>query len=523
MTDAANNALRSLSLTADGAVTIGHAPLAIPGGNGYTVDATWYFPNHAQPPVGVVYLEHGYTRNSANMASLAQDLAEQSNSIVVTPNISSQAGDPYNIFNSSIEQAVAKMFEGNRTELTASASAAAGRSITLPQHFVLAGHSAGGNLVAAAAGYLVGDGATSNLRGVVLFDPVNNGDAVAGLAKLNGTSVPVLMIAAPPCSCNNFGAETTAIMNAAPHQFIGVELVNGSHLDSEGTSTDSVGVQFCGPAPTAANAAAVQVISSAWIKDLFTGSQSGIYGPNGAAFSIGGATGTVIGVGDKPIIQDGLPNTALHDSFADVPNGSNPTTADTGQTWGTYSEFGTNKWSVQNGAWDVNNDGTTPTAYLETNVGTTITRVGADFMFDSVNGTKTTNGEALGLISWADGGIVANGVGRRTSMHLVVGQTSATMWVRNTTNGALTPIGTYNYTAALPTDQAIHADAFIDSTNHTVTLKFGDGQAYSWTNANIVGYPGETFACYQPAYASPATDKRVKLLDVWADGTPPLV
>jgi len=209
-------------------------------------------------------------------------------------------------------------------------------------------------------GYLAGDGATSNLRGVVLFDPVNNGDAVAGLAKLNGTSVPVLMIAAPPCSCNNFGAETTAIMNAAPHQFIGVELVNGSHLDSEGTSTDSVGVQFCGPAPTAANAAAVQVISSAWIKDLFTGSQSGIYGPNGAAFSIGGATGTVIGVGDKPIIQDGLPNTALHDSFADVPNGSNPTTADTGQTWGTYSQFGTNKWSVQNGAWDVNDDGTTP-------------------------------------------------------------------------------------------------------------------------------------------------------------------
>jgi hypothetical protein len=144
-------------------------------------------------------------------------------------------------------------------------------------------------------------------------------------------------------------------------------------------------------------------------------------------------------------------------------------------------------------------------------------------MFDSEGGTKTTTGEALDLISWADGGIVANGMGRRTSMHLVVGQTAATMWVRNTTNGQLVPIGTWNYDQALPTDQVIHADAFIDSVNHTVTLDFGDGQTHSWTNANIVGYPGETFASYQPAYASPATDKPVKLLDVWADGTPPTV
>jgi hypothetical protein len=312
-------------------------------------------------------------------------------------------------------------------------------------------------------------------------------------------------------------------MNAAPQEFIGVELTGGSHLDAEGTSTDSTGVIACGPAPTPANATATQDISSAWIKDLFTGSQSGIYGPNGATFSIDGTTGQVIGVGTKPIVTNNLPNTALHDTFADVANGANPTTADTGQTWGVYSEFGKNLWSVQNGAWDVNQDGTTPTAYLETNVGTTITRVGADFMFDTENGTKTTNGEALGLISWADGGIVANGVGRRTSMHLVVGQTSATMWVRNAVNGQLSPIGTWYYNQALPTDQKIRADAFINSTNHTVQLVFGDGQTYTWSNPNIVGYPSETFACYQPAYTSPATDTRVKLYDVWADGTPPLV
>jgi hypothetical protein len=414
------------------------------------------------------------------------------------------------------------MFEGNRAELTASASAAAGRPITLPQQFVLAGHSAGGNLVAASAGYLADDAATSNLKAVILFDPVNDGDAVAGLAKLDGTnSVPLMMIAAPPCSCNNFGAHTTAVLDNAPDEFIGVMLQNGSHLDSEGTSTDSTGVLACGPAPTPENAAAVQTIAGAWIKDLFTGTRSGIYGPDGAVVPVGAATAQVIGVGDQPI-QTG-PHTALQDSFADVANGSNPSTADSGQTWGIYSQSGANKTSVQNGAFDVNDDGSTPTAYLETNVGTTISRVGADFMFDSEGGTKTTSSEALGLISWADGGIVANGVGRRTSMHLVVGETAATMWIRNATNGALTPIGTWYYNQALPTDQVIRADAFIDSTNHTVRLLFGDGQTYTWTNANILGYANETFACFQPAYSSPSTDKRIRILDVWADGTPPLV
>jgi dienelactone hydrolase len=304
MTDAANNALRSLSLTADGSVTIGHAPLAIPGGNGYTVDATWYFPNQAQPPVGVIYLQHGYTRTSANMASLAQDLAERTNSIVVAPNISSSPGDPYYIWNSPIEQAVAKMFEGNRTELTASASAAAGHSITLPQQFVLAGHSAGGNLVAAAAGYLADDGATGNLKAVILFDATDNGDTTAGLAKLKAAnSVPVMLMAAPPCSCNNFGAQTQTVLNNAPAQFIGVMLDNGSHLDGEGTSTDQAVVQLCGPPVLPQNAAAVQVITAAWINDVFTGSHNGIYGPNGAVIPVGGATARVIGVGSKPITQ----------------------------------------------------------------------------------------------------------------------------------------------------------------------------------------------------------------------------
>ncbi|MEO3756666.1 beta-propeller fold lactonase family protein [Mycobacterium sp. B14F4] len=301
VTDASDKTLRSLSLTADAGVTVGTSTLVIPGGNGYAVSAKWYFPNKSEPPVGVIYLQHGSTRTNSNLSALAYELADRTNSIVVTPNISSNYYDPYYIYNAPIEQAVADMFQGERAELTASASAAAGQQITLPQQFVLAGHSAGGNLVAAAAGYLADDGATSNLKAVILFDSVDDGDGVAGMAKLDGLTVPVMLIAAPPCNCNNWGGHTTTVVNGAPDQFIGVMIQGGTHLDAEGASTDATGVQFCSPAPSAENAAAVQTITAAWINDAFTGSESGIYGPEGAVVPVDGASVQVIAVGNEPI------------------------------------------------------------------------------------------------------------------------------------------------------------------------------------------------------------------------------
>jgi YVTN family beta-propeller protein/VCBS repeat-containing protein len=307
LTDSADNVLRSVSLAPDGSTTSGHAPLTIPGTNGYTVDAAWYFPNQSQPPVGVIYLQHGYLRSNSHVSALAQQLADQTNSIVVTPQLSSNIGDPFNIWDATIERGVTKLFEGNRAELTASASAAAGHPVTLPQQFVLAGHSAGGNLAVAVAGYLADDNAIGNLKAVILFDSVDDGDTVVGMAKLTGShTVPVMLIAAPPCSCNNFGVNTTTVLNNAPDQFIGVMLDNGGHLDSEGSTTDAIGVQFCGPTPTPANAAAVQTITAAWIDDVFTGSHTGIYGPAGAVIPINGATARVIGVGTAPIGQNSL-------------------------------------------------------------------------------------------------------------------------------------------------------------------------------------------------------------------------
>lgn len=53
-----------------------------------------------------------------------------------------------------MRQAVASMFEGSRSALNISANAA-GLSGTLPEKFLLTGHSAGGNFATAVGGALI--------------------------------------------------------------------------------------------------------------------------------------------------------------------------------------------------------------------------------------------------------------------------------------------------------------------------------------------------------------------------------
>ena len=271
ITDGADRVLRSLSLVDGTAVTIGRSTLVLPNSNGYAVPATWYFPNHDDAPVGLIYLQHGAWRTDTNVSALAQQLADRTNSIVVTPAVPTNGFDRYDIYGEPIERAVAALFGGDRSALTASAAAAAGHPVTLPQQVVLAGHSAGGNLVAAAAGYLADAGGAGNLKGVMLFDAVHDGDGQTGMAKLKGAkAVPVMSISASPCWCSGYGAQTNTTINSAPDKFVGIMLVGGGHLDAEGASTDSVGIAGCGPAPTPQNAGAVQTITAAWITDVFT-------------------------------------------------------------------------------------------------------------------------------------------------------------------------------------------------------------------------------------------------------------
>lgn len=278
-------------------VTLGRSTLDIGCGCGQKADALWVFPNKQQPPDGLIYLQHGFFRSNNNMAAMAIQLADTTNSVVVVPTISSNpfaAGGCW-INGAPEQQAVATLFTGDRAALTASASAAAGRPVELPRQFVLAGHSAGGNLATAVAGYTVDNGAVSDLRAVVLFDAVDSGGQMsAALAKLTGANGrPVYQIASPCSLCNGFGSGTSALHQARPDQFIGVLVKHGTHIDAEGASTSILAELVCG-FPLPRNVAAVQTIAEGWIRDAFTGYHTGLYGAPGQLIKVDGATVKVL-------------------------------------------------------------------------------------------------------------------------------------------------------------------------------------------------------------------------------------
>lgn len=288
------------SIPAGSLVTRQTSKLQVGCGCGETLDADWYFPNQAEEPAGLIYLQHGFFRSKANVSALAVQLAEQTNSVVVVPTVASnpfaQGGCWVN--GDAMHRAVADLFVGDMTALTASATAAAGYAVILPTQFVLAGQSAGGNLAASAAAYTVDNGAIDRLRAVVMFDGVDNGGRIAaGSAALTGVNArPVFQIAADCALCNVFGAGTSALVDGRPDGFVGVRLEGGKHTDAEGASSGFIGMLTCG-VPDSANVAAVPVIAAGWINDVFTGSQDGLYGAGGERFHVGAATAVVLGTG----------------------------------------------------------------------------------------------------------------------------------------------------------------------------------------------------------------------------------
>ncbi|MCK0173748.1 alpha/beta hydrolase [Mycolicibacterium sp. F2034L] len=251
-------------------VTLGRSTLEIPCGcEGTRVDATWYFPNQDTEPDGLIYLQHGFFRDNRAMSALAVDLSERTNSVVVTPTLSSNFLTPSGcwINGEPMQQAVAALFEGDRRALTASAFAA-GYATTLPRRYVLSGHSAGGGLAVAVA---VANGDDENLAGVVMFDGVTTtAERMSAALSVLPPRVQVLQIAAPPSPWNADGATTAALIAARPNEFVGVLLVNGTHIDAEGASSDALARLFVG-VPTPANVEAVPAIAGQWISTLLAG------------------------------------------------------------------------------------------------------------------------------------------------------------------------------------------------------------------------------------------------------------
>jgi hypothetical protein len=264
-----------------------------------TVPADWYFPSGPAPPTGLIYLQHGAFAVASMYSYTAANLAEQTNSIVVAPTLSTNGFAPDGMWlgGTPLQTAVADLFLGDRAALTASASAAAGHTVTLPEHFVLAGHSLGGVFVAAVAGDLADDGATHDLAGVVLFDPTPSSgqDAVmpVALAKLPA-DLPVLLIGSPPSYWNELGSAANALVAARPGQFVGVILDGGSHADSlqGGNPLIQLIEDVVSGVPRPQNIAATETLASGWITDMFAGTRDGIYAAPGEVFPIDTPAGT---------------------------------------------------------------------------------------------------------------------------------------------------------------------------------------------------------------------------------------
>lgn len=281
---------QALPATVTGVQT-GHAKLTIPvGTRGYTTRADWYLPTQADGSVaatGVIWLQHGFLGNKGSMSKLAQTLSQQTNSVIVVPNISSfpLACSACWINGVPLQEAVATMFLGDRASLTASASTA-GLVGALPEDFVMSGHSAGGGFASSVGGYYTTDVAgAGSLRGVVMFDGFAfNGVLTSALAKLNDPFVPVYQVAAPPQPFNSNGASTKELVAARPGQFVGATLAFGSHADAiiGGNAIFDFLAQLVTGVSPPGNTQAAYTLATGWINDMYQGltpvTGNGIYG-----------------------------------------------------------------------------------------------------------------------------------------------------------------------------------------------------------------------------------------------------
>jgi hypothetical protein len=282
--------------------------LEIPvGPHGYDAPTRWYFPTQADGSVnarGVIYLQHGFLGTGGWYGTLATALAYGTDSIVVVPTVSS-IPLPMGAWlgGTQMHQAVGSLFLGNETALNQSANQA-GYHGTLPQNFVITGHSAGGGLATLAAGDYIADlgtnTANNHLLGVVMFDGVANDSSAfaAAIANLKTLNIPDYVVASPPQPWNAYGATTNQLVSLYPGQFTGVEMVNGSHVDSllgNKPLIDFVS-QLATSFSPAGDTQAVYTLSTGWINDIYAG-----HGPLSPLYGLYGTTGGYLPPGGQPI------------------------------------------------------------------------------------------------------------------------------------------------------------------------------------------------------------------------------
>jgi pimeloyl-ACP methyl ester carboxylesterase len=259
-------------------VTVRSSSLRIDCGDGYVVPADWYIPAGAEedPPERLIYLNHGFLASGPWYSHTAAALAEQTNSIVVAPSITSNflSCDACWLGAAPMHKAVANLFEDENTALAESALAA-GYSGPIPDRVVLIGHSLGGGLVAGTARYMVDNQTVGRLAGVVMLDGVGLDDTMAESLDLVPEDIPIYQLAAPTYFWNQYGGGSAALHEARPDQFIGVTLVDGSHVDAMqgGNPIIQFSQQLVSGFSTPQNVAAAQILMVGWVNEMFDPTQ----------------------------------------------------------------------------------------------------------------------------------------------------------------------------------------------------------------------------------------------------------
>jgi lipocalin len=281
-------------------IKTGTATLTIPSGNGYNAPADWYFPTRGDGTVaanGVIWLQHGFLGFKSWYSDMATQLAQETNSIVVVPQI-------FWFDDAFSGEAAAQMFVGARPALNISANAA-GFQGTLPQKFILTGHSAGGNFATVAGAGTVDNGAAKDLLGVVMFDGVSYPDVFApAVAKLDSFGIPDYQIAAPAQSWNSWGATTEELAQLHPDEFIGTMIDDGAHTDSVAGDSlwgwlGEIGSDIFVKRSPPGGKAAVRSFAAGWVNDLY----SGVHGPTDPGYGIYGNPNEGTYVANQPIVM----------------------------------------------------------------------------------------------------------------------------------------------------------------------------------------------------------------------------
>lgn len=283
-------------LPANSSVTVRSSTLVLNCGcdDGDTIEvpADWYIPKTEEgepPPDRLVYLQHGFLAAGPWYSHTAAALAEQTNSIVVAPSITSNflAADACWLGAPPMHEAIAGLFTDGNTALADSALAA-GYAGPVPDRVVLMGHSLGGGAVIGTAGYMATNGSIDRLAGVVMLDGVPLADGAAeSLAQVPG-DIPIYQLAAPRYFWNQFGVGSAALLQARPGQFVGVTLVGGAHVDAMrgGNPLIQFSQQLVSGFSTRQNVAAARMLMVGWVNDMFAGNQNeGIYLEPGEEFS----------------------------------------------------------------------------------------------------------------------------------------------------------------------------------------------------------------------------------------------